>query len=463
MRIQGVQPLRSASRRAFLTTAAKTGAAGALFHIIPRSALGGPRFKAPSEKLNVAGIGLGAQGVGDVMGAAAENIVALCDVDEHYAAGAFQRWPGAKRYRDFRKMFDAQKDIDAVVVATPDHLHYAVSMAAIKLGKHVYCEKPLTHTITEARSLAEAARKAGVATQMGNQGNAGEGVRLIQEWLEDGAIGEVREVHCWTNKPEFPAGMGRPKETPPVPEGLDWDLWLGPAPWRPYHPAYLPRKWRNWWDFGSSSLGDMGCHVLNTPWRALNLGLPTSVEAHSQGLTDEAAPLSAVVYYDFPARGKLPPVRLTWYEGGMMPPRPLELEDDRRMGDNEGCLFVGERGKILCCCYGQSPRIIPESKMQAIGRPSRRIPRSPGHFQEWLNACKGGPKPGSHFEHAAVLTEVVQLGNLAIRAGHDIQQKHGGQNGHCLRLHWDKEHGKVSNVPVANRYLQTEYRKGWEV
>ena len=462
MNSQSKQPLPIASRRDFLTTAAKAGVAGAVFHIIPRSALGGAGFKAPSERLNIAGIGVGGKGMDDLMSVASENIVAICDVDDRHAARVYAQWPKATRHRDFRKMLETQKDIDAVVIATPDHLHYVASMAAIKLGKHVYCEKPLTHTIAEARSLADAARKANVATQMGNQGNAGEGVRLIQEWIEDGAIGTVREVHCWTNKPECPAGIDRPTDTPPVPEGLDWDMWLGPAPWRPYHSAYLPFKWRNWWDFGSSSLGDMGCHVINTPWRSLNLGLPTSIEAHSHGSTDETGPLSSIVYYEFPARGKMPPVRLTWYEGGMMPPRPIELEDDRRMGDNEGCMFVGERGKILCCCYGQSPRIIPESKMQSVGRPTRRIPRSPGHYQEWLAACKGGPKAGSNFEHAAVLTEVVQLGNVAIRTGR-LLEKDRGQNGHCVRLLWDKEHGKVSNVPEANRYLQMEYRKGWEV
>ncbi len=292
---------------------------------------------------------------------------------------------------------------------------------------------------------------------MGNQGNAGEGVRLIQEWIEDGAIGKVREVHCWTNKPECPTGIERPKETPPVPEGLDWDLWLGPAPYRPFHPAYLPFKWRSWWDFGSSALGDMGCHVINNAWRPLQLGRPTSIEAYSTGCNDETGPLAAIVYYEFPARGDMPPVRLTWYEGGLMPPRPLELEDYRRMGDNEGCLFVGERGKIVCCCYGQSPRIIPESKMQAVGRPRQRLPHSPGHYQEWINACKGGPKPGSNFEHAAVLAEVVQLGNVAIRAG-----RHQTENGHPVKLLWDGVAGKVTNLPEANRYLQTEYRKGWE-
>ena len=444
----------SLTRRRFLGM----GAVATAISIVPRHVVARSGQTPPSEKLNIAGVGVGGQGHSDLMSVSSENIVALCDVDDRHAARAYRQWPRAKQHRDFRRMLETQKEIDAVMVATPDHLHFLITMEAIKLGKHVYCQKPLTHTVAEARALAQAASQSKVATQMGNQGNAGEGVRLIQEWIEDGAIGKVREVHCWTNKPECPSGIARPKETPPVPAGLDWDLWLGPAPQRPFHPAYLPFKWRSWWDFGSSSLGDMGCHVINNAWRPLQLGRPTSIEAYSTGCNDETGPLAAIVYFEFPARGDMPPVRLTWYEGGMMPPRPTELEDYRRMGDNEGTLFVGERGKILCCCYGQSPRIIPESKMQSIGRPRQRLARSPGHYQEWISACKGGQKPGSHFEHAAVLTEIVQLGNVAIRFG----RHQTGENGHPVKLLWDGVAGKVTNLPEANRYLQTEYRKGWE-
>ena len=418
----------------------------------------------PSERLNIAGIGVGQQGFNDLRNLANDNnIVALCDVDDRRAEPAFREWPRARRHRDFRKMFDSQTDIDAVSIATPDHLHFAAAMTAIKHGKHVYLQKPLAHTIAEVRALAAAAGKSPVATQMGNQGNSGEGVRLIQEWLEDGCIGDVREVYCWTNKPEAPAGLDRPKETPPVPAGLDWDLWLGPAPWRPYNPAYLPFVWRSWWDFGSCVLGDMGCHVLNTPWRALNLGMPISVEAHSHGCTDESGPLSAMVYYEFPARGSRPPVRLTWYEGGMMPPRPAELGPTRRMGDNEGCIFVGQRGKIICNCYGQDPRILPESLMQAVGKTKPRIPRSPGQYGEWIAACKGGPQPGSHFEHAARLTEVVLLGNVGIRTARLVDQRHEGWNGYNVTLLWDHKAGRVTNLSDANSFLQTEYRKGWQV
>ncbi len=405
------------SRRAALKTAAAV-AIPAIFHIVPRHCLGGPGQTPPSEKLNVAAVGVGGQGKFDVKNLAGEkdvNIVGLCDVDEKNAGTIYSEFPNAKRHLDFRKMLDEQKDIDAVTCATPDHLHYAVSSMAMQLGKHVYCQKPLTHSIAETRALAALAKKTKVATQMGNQGNAREEVRLIEEWIADGAIGTVREVHSWTNKPVWPTGIDRPKETPPVPDTLNWDLWLGPAAERPYHPAYLPFVWRGWWDFGSCAIGDMACHVLNIPFRALKLGLPTSVEAYATKVTAETGPTASMLYYQFPARGELPPIRLTWYEGGMMPSRPEELEPGRRMGNNEGTLFIGDKGKIVCGCHGDGVRIIPEAKMQAYQRPARTIPRSPGHYKEWIIAAKGGPQAGSHFEHAAVLTELVQLGNVAVR------------------------------------------------
>jgi predicted dehydrogenase len=446
----------SLSRRAFLARAATATAA---FSLVPRHLLGGAGITPPSKKLNIAGIGIGGKGLDDLQNLAGENIVALCDVDHTYAAAAFKKWPDAKRHRDFRKMLATQKDIDAVLIATPDHLHFAISMWAIRLGKHVYCQKPLTHTVAEARALARAASQARVATQMGNQGNAGAGVRHIQEWLEDGAIGAVREVQAWTEKPNWPTGMGRPTEAHPVPEGMDWDLWLGPAPARPYHPAYTPFKWRAWWDFGSCSLGDMGCHVLNTPWRALDLGHPTSVEAYSRGSTDETGSLASIIYYEFPARDGKPPVRLTWYDGGIMPPRPVEITDNRRLGDNEGCIFVGERGKITCSCYGENVKLLPDSLDRSYPRPAPRLPRSAGHYREWIAACKGGPKAGSHFEHAAVLTEVVQLGNVALR--HSARVNKELQNGRPVKLLWDKVAGQTSD-PEADQFLQREYRKGWE-
>jgi hypothetical protein len=449
------------TRRDFLKMAAVASAAASSILILPKNVLGAANEPAASEKINLAGIGLGGRGHGLLKSLASEhNVVALCDVDERTLARVRPDWPAAQCFRDFRKLLDERKDIDAVVIATPDHLHFPIAMRALKLGKHVYCEKPLTHTVTEARQLAAAARAAKVATQMGNQGNAGAGVRIMQEWLEDGAIGAVREVCAWTNKPVWPQGITRPTDTPPVPAGLDWDLWLGPAPARPYHSAYLPFVWRGWWAFGSCVIGDMACHVLNNPWRALDLGLPVSVEAYQNKGNDETGPLSSMIYFEFAARGARPPVRLTWYDGGMMPPRPEGLPDDLRMGDNEGCLFIGESGQIVCSCYGESPRLLPLDKMKDYGTGKKRIARSPGHGAEWLAAIKGGPKPGSHFERAAVLTEFVQLGNVAIRTSAKLLG--GKDNGYPVKLLWDAQAGKVTNLAEANEFLQTEYRQGWE-
>ncbi|HLB72435.1 MAG TPA: Gfo/Idh/MocA family oxidoreductase, partial [Sedimentisphaerales bacterium] len=338
--------------------------AAAAFTIVPRHVLGGAGSTPPSEKLNIAGIGVGGQGASDLQQLENQNIVALCDVDQSHAAGTFKRYPKARQYRDFRRMLDKQKDIDAVVVATPDHVHAIASITAIKMGKHVYCEKPLTHTIFEARKLAEAAREHKVATQMGIQGHSDEGIRRLCEWIWDGAIGKVREVHTWTDRPKgwWPQGVGRPKDTPPVPVTLDWDLWLGPAPQRPYHPAYCPFKWRGWWDFGTGPLGDMGIHNCSPIFWALKLGYPTSVELVSQeGCNEETGPTKSIVRYEFPARGDMPPVTLMWYDGGNEPPRPEELEEGRRMGDNDGgSLLIGDKGKILAPGWcAASPRIIP--------------------------------------------------------------------------------------------------------
>jgi len=419
--------------------------------IVPRHVLGGAGYTAPSEKLNIAGIGVGGQGRGVVRHCKSENIVALCDVDEKYAAKAFREFPDAKRYKDFRVMLEKQKDIDAVIVATPDHMHAVISMTAIKMGKHVYCEKPLTHTIYEARKLTEAARETKVATQMGTQGHAHEGIRLICEWIADGAIGQAREVHTWTDRPKgwWPQGVERPTDTPPVPDTLDWDLWLGVAPERPYHPAYHPFAWRGWWDFGTGALGDMGCHIFDAPYWALKLGHPTSVEASSTEVNSETAPLASMVHYHFPARGDMPPVKLTWYDGGLKPARPPELEDGRPMGnENGGVLFVGDNGTIMAKDENaQDPQLIPRSRMEAYKQPEKTIPRSTGHHREWIEACKGGKPAGANFDYAGPLTEVVLLGNVALRAG--------------VKIYWDAPNMRITNVPEANGFLHTEYRQGW--
>jgi predicted dehydrogenase len=440
------------SRRGFMGAAAAVAA----FTVVPRHVLGGPRRVPPSEKLNIAGIGVGGRGGSVLQGVQSQNIVVLCDVDWRNAAGAFRRYPNAKKYRDFRRMLDKEaKNIDAVTVATPDHIHAVASMAAIKRGKHVYCEKPLTHSVYEARMMAQAAREHKVATQMGNQGQASEETRLMCEYVWDGALGPVREVHVWTDRPlrglhdvYWPQGVDRPKETPPVPETLDWDLWLGPAPERPYHPCYVPFNWRGWWDFGTGALGDIGCHSIDPAFRALKLGHPTSVEAACTLVNKETYPVASTVHYQFPARGDMPPVKLTWYDGGLRPPRPDEMDDDERFGTG-GILFVGDKGKML------GHRLIPESRGREYRKPPQMIPRSPGHFVEWIEACKGGKPAGSDFaRHAGLLAQVVLLGNVALRP--EMKEKLTR-----TKLLWDGEKMEFTNVPEANQFLRREYREGW--
>src|SRR5882672_9662275 len=444
------------SRRAFIG-----GTAVATFTFLPTRVLG-RGGESPNNKLNIAGIGIGGQGSVDLeqVADAGENIIALCDVDWDYAAKTFNKYPKAKRYKDFREMLDKEKGIDAVVVGTPDHAHAIVSSAAIRMGKHVYCEKPLTRTVYEARAVAKAAREAKVATQMGNQGMAFEGNRQINEWIADGAIGPVREVHVWSDRPTqrgkmplwWAQGVERPADTPPVPTTLDWDLWLGPAPMRPYHPAYAPFRWRGWWDFGSGGLGDMGIHNLAPVFSALKLGAPDSVHASSTPVFKETVPVAATVHYQFPSRGDLPAVKLHWYDGGLLPARPEELEEDERQLDPEdGIIFVGDKGKMLVTGWGgEKPRLIPERRNQEYKRPPKTLPRSLGHHQEWINACKTGSPTRSNFGFAGPLTEAVLLGALCIR--------NGGE-----KLNWDSANFKVTNVPAANELLHYEYRKGWKL
>jgi predicted dehydrogenase len=465
------------SRRQFLGSAA---AAATAFTIVPRHVLGGAGHTAPSEKLNVAGVGVGGMGAHNVLKVAGmefdegnekliktrdgENIVALCDVDSEIAVSLYREVSKAKKYTDFRKMLEKQKDIDAVVIGTPDHTHAVIAMTAIKMGKHVYCQKPLTRTVYEARMLTEAAREHKVATQMGNQGNSGEGIRLTCEWIWDGAIGPVREVHAWTDRPVWPQGIPRPKDIHPVPSSLDWDLWLGPAPVRPYHPTYHPFSWRAWWDFGTGALGDMACHILDPVFSALKLKYPVSVEASCSTYVplgkmwekeenSETFPRASVVHYRFPAREGMPPVKLHWYDGGMMPQIPEECESKRKLPDN-GSFFVGEKGVLLSGTYGGSPRIVPESKMKEYKRPPKTLERveggGDGHEQDWIRACKGGKPAGSNFDHSGPMTESVVMGNLAIRYPN-------------RKLEWDGEKMEVTNFPEANQLINPPYRQGWSL
>ena len=459
------------SRRTFVGGVA--AAAGIM--IVPRHVLGGPRYQAPSDRVNIATVGYThGMGTSNTRECAKENnVVALCDVDESEAAQRRlarskipELCPKAVRYRDYRVMLERQKDIDAVIVATPDHSHAVIAMAAMQLGKHVYVQKPLTRTVSEARALTEAARRYKVVTQMGNQGRSGEGVRLIQEWIEDGAIGKVHEVHCWTNRPIWPQGMPRPAETPAVPEGLDWDLWIGPSPMRPYHKTYHPFSWRAWYDFGSGALGDMACHVMDASYSVLKLGYPTSVtafiayqvvEAPREGGGTEnrrleyrdSYPPATIVHYTFPARGrKYPAVKFHWYDGGLLPERPEELEPDRTLPES-GTIFVGDKGKLVSETYSESPRLIPESRMKAYKRPKKTIPRVKGsHEQNWIDAIKGKTKATSSFDYAGPFSETVLLGNVAAMFP-------------GTKLYWDGGNLKVTNLAEANDFVQHHYRAGW--
>jgi predicted dehydrogenase len=434
------------NRRQFLAGTASA----ASFTIIPRHVLGTADLPSANNKLNIASVGVGGMGFNDIRSVPTENVVALCDVDAQRVAQGMQQFPAAKPYRDYRRLLDEEKNLDAVMIATPDHNHAIVTMAALQRGKHVFCQKPLTRTVHEAIEIGKAAQAAGVATQMGNQGQASEGARLVSEFIWSGAIGQVCEIHGWSNRrPDIsPRGIPRPQDTPPVPANLDWDLWLGPAPARPYHPCYLPFRWRGWWDFGTGVLGDIGCHNLSAAFKALKLGWPESVEACSthwnapEEIKNETAPLASIVTFRFAAEGDRPELMIRWYDGGMMPPLPKELEDGKNIFVNDGTLIVGEQGMLL------GHRLLPESRMQEVGKPPQRLSRSPGHYQEWLDACKGGPPAGSNFvDHAAHLTAVVMMGNVAIRT----QEK----------LYWDAQRLQFKNSDLANQLLNPPYRDGW--
>jgi predicted dehydrogenase len=445
------------TRREFARQSARLVGAASAFSIVPAHVLGRGQDTAPSDKLNVAGIGVGGMGGANLRNLESEHIAALCDVDFEYAAEAVARYPEAAVYTDFREMLAERPEIDAVVIATPDHTHAVIAVAAMRAGKHVFCQKPLTHDVYESRVLAQVARETGVTTQMGIQGHSGEGVRLIREWVQAGLIGEVREVEAWCSLSYYPWGHAnwssqwseRPRDTPPLPEGLDWDLWIGPAPLRPYHPAYHPLTWRCWWDFGSGMMGDRGAHTLDPVVWALELGAPTSIDATSCGNTPEVHPLSAIVTYEFPARGDRPPVRLTWYEG-TRPPRPRELEDGRRMPDEGGALLKGSEGTIMCGVYGDSPRIIPEAKMRAVRLPEESLPRVEGaHEQDWVRACKGAGPAGADFSYSGPLTEICALGNVAKRAD--------------TLIRWGAAALQVTNLPEAQQYVRYPCREGWEL
>lgn len=499
----------NSSRRSFI---AGTAMAATGLLILPRHVLGGPRHTAPSDRLNIAGIGVGGMGAANMRALASENIVALCDVDWGYTDKSFRKmfagvgdlqarlakaptaakrmeleeriaqtkllsgkFDSIKRYTDYRKMLEQRKDIDAVVIATPDHLHAVIASAAMSLGKHVYVQKPLTWSIFEAREMARKAREnPKIVTQMGNQGHSTDDTRLIHEYIDAGAIGEVREVHAWTNRPlgYWPQGVPRPRAVPkpdnaswdmdavnsrlanamagnyPMPKGLEWDLFLGPGPVIEYHPLYHPFNWRGWTDWGVGAIGDMGAHLIDSPFWSLDLGFPTSVETVSTPFNHESYPTATMTYYDFPARGDKPPVRLTWYDGALLPPG-LEALGAGQMHDG-GVLYVGDKGKLVHETYGDNPRLLPQSLQESVGTPPRKFARiKTSHEMNWVDACKGRGETTSPFDYAARLTEVMLLGVVSLRAGG--------------RIEYDAQNMRVTNMADANQFLRRDYRAGWSL
>lgn len=435
------------SRRSFI---GRTALATTAFTILPRHVLGGKGFVAPSDKLNIACIGIGGKGTSDSAAMENENVVALCDVDEIRGSETREKYPEARFYEDFRVLFDKEKNIDAVTISTPDHTHAIIAYTAMQLGKHVYVQKPLTHTVYEARKLAEAAKEYNIVSQMGNQGHAGEGARLVNEWIAAEVIGDIHEIHAWTNRPIWPQGeLERPEEIPSLPNYLDWNLWLGPAPYREYHPSYHPFAWRGWWDFGTGALGDMGAHILDQPFWALDLGSPTTIQASSTGFSEETYPIGSIVTWTFPEKNGRAPVKLVWYDGGLMPPRPENLEPERKLGS---CIYYGEDGTLMHNTYGDSPRLIPETEMKNFTPPAQTMKRSPGIYEEWLEAIKNGTKSTTDFEYSAKLTEMMLLGNIAIK----LKEKN-------TVLEYDGKKGEFTNLDEANELLTKKYPKGWEM
>jgi len=399
------------------------------------------RVRAPKERLNIAVIGVSGRGDANFNKVTRENIVALCDADERRVEKARKRFPEARFYFDFRRLYDKEMDnIDAVVISTPDHTHAPATMMALRAGKHVYCEKPLTHSVYEARVVTRMARKKRCVTQMGIQIHAENNYRRVVELIQTEAIGPVREVHVWVGKQW--AGSDRPKETPSVPEGLHWDVWLGPAPYRPYHPAYVPAAWRGWWDFGGGTLSDMACHYMDLPHWALGLQYPRTIEAEGPPVHPESAPPWLIVRYEYAARKNQPPVNLTWYHGGKRPPHFAEglLPE---WGD--GVLFVGAKGMLLAD-YNQRV-LLPEKDFADFKPPEPHTPDSIGHHREWIEACKTGGTTTCNFDYSGPLTETVLLGNVAYRTG--------------KKLEWDAKRLKATNAPEADRFIRRPYRKGW--
>ncbi len=487
------------SRRSFLK---KAGLVTAGLTILPRNVVSGLGHKAPSDKLNIAGIGIGGKGHINLKGMATENIVGLCDVDWKYADRCFKEYPKAKQYWDWRKMFEEMgNSIDGVMVATADHTHADIAATALTLGKHVYCQKPLTHSVYESRLLTKLAAKYKVATQMGNQGSSGDGVRQLCEWIWNNEIGEIKEVHAWTDRPIWPQGIPRPAQVMPTPKTLNWDLFIGPAPMRPYNSAYTPWNWRGWWDFGTGAFGDMACHVLDPVYRALKLGYPDKVRGSSTTMNSDSAPQAETVEFSFPARDNLlklamPSVKVHWYDGGLLPNlTDLLPEGENLMADGlGGILFIGSKDTLMCGCGGYNPRLI-SGRIPKVTQYLRRVPGGVDvypdgpHEQDWIRSCKESPEnrieTASNFSYSGPFNEMVSLGVLAIRL-----------QGLNKALAWDGVNMKFTNISTteelkvmsfddykvtdghptfnkkfttsnalatSNEYIKHTYREGWSL
>ena len=474
------------SRRRFIGLTATTAG---MFTIVPSYAVSGLGHVAPSDKLNIAGIGVGGKGKGNLANMKSENIVALCDIDRQYGKRCFDNFPEAKQYVDFRKMFDEMgKSIDAVVIATPDHTHAVCAMAAMQSGKHVYVQKPLTHSVYESRVLLEASRRYKVVTQMGNEGHSNDAVSEVCEWIWSGAIGEVTRVDAWTDRPIWPQGLTRPEQGMWVPDHINWDLFIGPASMRPYHRAYHPWDWRGWWDFGTGALGDMACHVLDVAFSAMKLGHPVSVEASSTAINTESAPVASTIQYDFPARPKegkinMPAVTVYWYDGGLLPRRPEGLPAGEELGQGKnGVIFHGSKGVLVCGNYGGNYRLLPESKFANMPKPPATLRRvGMSHEMDWVRACKESPEnrvmPLSNFEYSGPLNEMVVMGNLAVRLK-SLNKKLAwdGQNMRITNLSDTDVINVTNGIPkqeprqvtlnakqAAEEYIRHTYRQGWSL
>lgn len=487
--MEGKKSQKRTSRRQFIKAGAMTAAG---FMIVPRHVLGGTGFIAPSDKLNIAGVGVGGKGRSDVRNAwnkGKENIVALVDVDLNHAKGCFEEFPNAKRYQDYRKMLDEMgKDIDAVIVSTPDHTHAIVALTAMEMGKHVYVQKPLAHSLHETRVLTEAARRYKTVSQMGNQGASNPAQLQLLEWFDEGLIGPVHEAHVWTNRPVWPQGIPFPTQKDPVPSYLDWDLWVGPAEWVDYSPAWHPFKWHGWWNTGTGALGDMGCHLIDSAFRTLRLGYPTEVEASvgqvfikdwTAEYIPEGCPPSSAIQLKFPeTEHNSSPVKLHWYDGGIRPFHPDVVPAEEPLGDadsSNGVMLVGSKGVIMCGTYGNNPRLYlkgGEKRTMPEGAFRNKYSDLPenGHQVAWTDACKAGFDSKEHraltssFDYAGPMSETVIMGNLAIRS-YMYREDNPNGNGFIYPgrkpLQWDGAIQRITNFEPANQFVRRKYRDGW--